>query len=218
MKKENERGALIVEASIVFPVMFLIIFFMIFTGNAYLQKCKVESIIYQYALDGAAYCADPQLKTVEAGNLPSLEGLDVYPYRYFGSDNSGFGADIAADVENQIYTQVTGLSTGLFSGMKPVVKRSDIEAVYVNHFLYATFSVDASYKIEMPIRLLGDEDNMCLEVSTHVEIPVSDSVEMVRNIDMIWDYMERLGIAEEVNKFKDKLTEAMNKVNEWFDQ
>lgn len=30
----DERGALIVEASIVFPTMFLAIFFMLFVGNA----------------------------------------------------------------------------------------------------------------------------------------------------------------------------------------
>lgn len=36
----DERGALIVEASIVFPTMFLAIFFMLFVGNAYTQKCN----------------------------------------------------------------------------------------------------------------------------------------------------------------------------------
>ena len=35
--KESERGMVIVEATIVFPVMFLVIFLMLFTGNAYLR-------------------------------------------------------------------------------------------------------------------------------------------------------------------------------------
>lgn len=217
MKNKNENGALIVEASIVFPVMFLIIFFMIFTGNAYLQKCRVEAIINQYAIDGAAYCADPQLSSVESGTIPALEGLNVYPYRYFSSSNSGYSADIASDVENNIYKKVTGLSSGLFSGMKPIMSKGDISAVYNSGFIYATFSVDATYKIEMPIRLLGDDENMHLDISTHVEIPVSDSVEMIRNIDMVWDYMERFGVAEKIEEAKTKLEEALDKVNDWFD-
>ncbi len=217
MKNKNERGALIVEASIVFPVMFLIIFFMIFTGNAYLQKCRVESIINQYAIDGAAYCADPHLSSVEAGKVPALDGLHVYPYRYFGTSDYGYAADVAADVEKNIYEKVTGLSTGLFSGMKPIIRKGDVSADYNNAFLYSTFSVDATYKIEMPIRMMGSDENMYLEISTHVEIPVSDSVEMIRNIDMIWDYMERLGADKKFEEIKAKLEEAFNKVNDWFD-
>ena len=54
----DERGALIVEASIVFPTMFLAIFFMLFVGNAYTQKCKVEDIVVSAVLEGAAKCAD----------------------------------------------------------------------------------------------------------------------------------------------------------------
>lgn len=217
MKKKHERGAMVVEATIVFPVMFLVIFFMIFTGNAYLQKCRVESIIGQYAIDGAAYCADPQLKTIEGGKLPTLEDLKTYPYRYFSTKNAGYASDIATEIENNIYNKVTNLSTGLFSGMKPIMNKGDIHAVYNSSFLYATFKVDAIYKIEMPIRLLGDKDNMKLEISTHVEVPVSDSVEMIRNIDMIWDYMERFGVADKINEAKGKLTEAFDKVNKWFD-
>lgn len=217
MKNKNERGSVIVEASIVFPVMFLIIFFMIFTGNAYLQKCRVESIINQYALDGAAYCADPQLSSIEGGKIPKLDGLNVYPYRYFSSSNSGYSADIAATVENNIHKKVTTLSSGLFSGMKPMMTKGDINAVYNSGFVYSTFSVDATYKIEMPIRLLGDDENMKLEVSTHVEVPVSDSVEMIRNIDMVWDYMERFGVAEKIEEAKTKLSEAFDKVNQWFE-
>lgn len=223
MKRKNERGALIVEATVVFPVMFLIVFFMIFTGNAYLQKCRVESIISRNAIAGAAYCADPHLTDAEKlgsnknEKLPSVDKWDVYPYRYFGSSNSGYAADKAAGVESKIYKEVTELSTGLFSGMKPMMNKGDIHAVYESGIIYATFSVDAIYRIEMPIRMLGDSKNMRLEVSTRVEVPVSDSVEMIRNIDMIWDYMERFGVAEEVEKAKAKLEEALGKVNKWFE-
>ena len=215
MKKRNERGALIVEASIVFPIMFLVIFVMLYTGNAYLQKCRVESIINKCALDAAAYCADPQLKTIKDGKIPTLEGLQVYPYRQFSATGVG---DLETEMENLVYEQVTKLGTGYFNGMKPIIKKSDIDAEYHNAFLYATFSVDATYKIEIPVRLLGEKDNLRLSISTHVEMPVSDSVEMIRNTDMVWDYMERFGVAEKINEAKAKLEGALDKVNDWFDK
>lgn len=206
MKNKNENGALIVEASIVFPVMFLIIFFMIFTGNAYLQKCRVEAIINQCAIDGAAYCADPQLQQVEDGNIPDLDSLEVYPYRFFSSTGVG---DVEGEIESLIESRVSSMSTGLFSGMKPT--DFSVQADYSSGILYATFSVDASYKIKIPVRLLGEKENLYLKVSTHVEMPVSDSTELIRNIDMIWDYMEKYGVAEKIQEMVDAAKEWFNK-------
>lgn len=206
MKNRKESGVLVVEASIVFPVMFLVIFFMIFAGNAYLQKCRVESIINQGAIDGAAYCADPQLRGAESGSFPSVGDIEIYPYRFFSS--SGVG-DVAGEIDAQISEQVANMSSGLFSNMKPT--NFVVQSSYSNGILYATFSVDASYKIRIPVRLLGQTENIHLEVSTHVEMPVSDSVEMIRNIDMVWDYMERTGAAEEIQK-------AIGEAKSWFNR
>ncbi len=206
MKNKNERGALIVEASIVFPVMFLVIFFMIFAGNAYLQKCRVEAIINQCAIDGASYCADPQLQDVERGSIPSLDNLEVYPYRFFSTNGVG---NVEGDMEEQIEDRVSDMSSGLFSGMKP--KDFKVQANYTNGILYATFSVDASYKIKIPVRLLGETENIHLNVTTHVEMPVSNSAELIRNIDMIWDYMEKYGLAE-------KIEEMVAAAKEWFNR
>ena len=44
-KIKNEKGALIVEASIVFPTMFFILMFLFVVGNAYVQKCRIEEIV-----------------------------------------------------------------------------------------------------------------------------------------------------------------------------
>lgn len=212
MSTKCESGSLIVEATIVFPVMFLVIFFMIFAGNAYLQKCRVESIISQCAIDGASYCADPQLQQVENGNIPDLGSLEVYPYRFFSSTGVG---DVEGEMAELIEQRVSNLSTGLFSNMKPT--DLIVQTNYSNGILYATFGVDASYKIKIPVRLLGQKENIHLDVRTHVEMPVSDSVELIRNIDMVWDFMERTGVAEKVENVKDKLENALDKVNDWFD-
>lgn len=202
--KRDERGMVIVEASIVFPVMFLVIFLMIFAGNAYLQKCRVDAFVNGFALDAAAYCADPMLDDIEAGSIPSLANLDVYPYRFF--DANGVG-DIESDIQSQLDSKIRGMSTGLFSNMKP--SNILVNTKYNNAFLYSTFSIDVEYKIVMPIRLLGDSENISLDVATRADMPVADSAEFIRNIDMVEDYMEKFGV-------KEKITEMANKVKEWF--
>jgi len=206
MKQKNDRGAMIVEATIVFPVTFLVIFFMIFAGNAYLQKCRVEAIISTLALDGAAYCADPLLDQAEAGKIPGVGEHEVYPYRAFNS--SGVG-DIEGYISGNIDSKVAKMSTGLFVGMKP--ERFQVTTDYKNGLLYGTFSVDANYRIKYPIRMLFSEENMYMYVSTHVEMPVSDTTELIRNIDLIWDYMERFGVAQ-------KLEEMISAAKEWFNR
>ena len=44
---KKEKGSLIVEATIAFPVMFLIVIFLIFLGNIYYQKEQSSSSLYE---------------------------------------------------------------------------------------------------------------------------------------------------------------------------
>ena len=77
LRKEQERGALTMEASFVFPIMLLIILLMMVLGNAYYQKCRMDQIFNEAAIDGAAYCADPQLVKVEGGDIDTDSVLRV---------------------------------------------------------------------------------------------------------------------------------------------
>lgn len=199
---KSERGMVIVEASIVFPVMFFVIFLMLYAGNAYLQKCRVESYVNHYAIQAAAYCADPMLDELEKGKIPSLEDADVQPYRYF------FGGmrDIEANIEKELTDKIKGMSSGLFAGMKP--SNITVDAKYNNGFIYSTFSIDVEYKVRIPIKLLGASDYIYLHVASHADMPVSDTTEFIRNVNMIEDYLQKTGISEEIEKL-------INKAKEW---
>lgn len=203
--KENERGMVIVEATIVFPVMFLVIFLMLFTGNAYLQKCRVDSYVNQLAIEGASYCADPMLDEVEGGSIPGYDNVDIRPYRYLLGGMDDIEAEIDADVERKI----RNMSSGLFSGMKP--SSVIVNTKYNNGFIYSTFSVDVEYKIQIPVRLLGASDFIYMNISSHADMPVSDTTEFIRNVNMIEDYMQKYGVTE-------KIEEMINKAKEWFNK
>lgn len=205
----RESGAVIVEATIVFPVMFLVIFFMLFAGNAYYQKARIDSIIHKMATDGAAYCADPLLRQVESGNIPSASAASIKPYRFL----IGGMHDIESDIAGKIKNGIKDLGSGIFAGMKPS-GNIDVTTDFVNRFIYSNFSVEVSYKIVIPIKLLGASDFVSMKVKSRVDLPVPDMVEFIRNVDMIEDFVERLTgstAADEIGKVVDKVKEWSKK-------
>ena len=202
--RDREGGMVIVEASIV-------IFLMLFAGNAYLQKCRVDSYVTQLALDGAAYCADPMVRNVINNSIPKVADSNVYPYRAF--DPNGVG-DVKGEMQTEVETKMNNLSTGLFSGMKP--KDIKTNADYENDIIYGKFTVSVQYKIVLPVRLLGATENISMSLSSHSSVPVSDTAEFIRNIDMAEDYMEKFGIMDKIDDIKDKLGELFGKVKAWF--
>lgn len=208
LKKEN--GAIFVEAAMVFPVMLLVILLMLLMGNAYFQKCRVEAIANDVAVKGAARCADSLLASVESGNMPDVGTINVYPYRYL--DSNGVGTTVG-DMAGELEDRIEGLDSGYFNRMKPKVK--DATAKYNYGFIYSTFEVFVEYEIEFPIRMIGDTKNISLTMSTNVSMPVSDSTELIRNVNMIEDYLERLGVVAAVDELKKKITSAVEALNPW---
>lgn len=208
--RQKERGAIFVEAAVVFPVMLLVIFLMIYAGNAYFQKARVERLVASAVSDGAAYCADPMLKSAQSGSFPSVADLDVQPYRAL---LSGGAKQTADQIAGQLKKDIEGLGTGYFGGMQPNVK--EVTAEYNNHFIYATFEVTVRYEIELPIRMLGDTENVKMTFSTHRSSPVTDTVELIRNVNMIEDYMEQIGLDKKIDALMEKIKTATDALTKW---
>ncbi len=215
MEQHKQRGALIVEATFVFPIMFLIIFMMLVAGNAYFQKCRVDSIITQLTIDGAAYAADPQLKSVDQGKLPTMGSLEIYPYRAFSGKNAEEVTASVSFIEGEINKRIGGLKTGLFSAMKP--RKVNIpQPDYDNSFFTSSLSIDASYSIELPVRMLFEKEWLSIDFACRVEMPVSNVTELIRNTGMAEDYMEQFGLTKPIQEGIDKIVEAIGKVKSWF--
>ncbi|MDR1299198.1 MAG: pilus assembly protein [Oscillospiraceae bacterium] len=165
----GERGFVAIEAAMVFPVLFLVVFFLLFLGNAYYSKCKAEAAARRVAIAGAAYFADSEL-----------------PYRYLT------GADLADGAAGDMLSEATGaIGTGLFSGMDPKLLEYDIELD--NMFICAAVSVDLTYSIPIPVRLFGADGAFSMRVSVRAEAPVPDAPEFIRNINMAEDYILQTG-------------------------
>lgn len=191
-----------------FPTMFLAIFFMLFVGNAYTQKCKVEDIVVSAVLDGAAKCADPMLDDIESGSIPDFNSVSLKPYRYL----TGSLRDTEGDIESEINKNVGKIGTGFFTGMKPSISIDRLK--FESKVIYSKVNVDVSYKIKMPIRLLGQDEFTNISYATHTDVPVSDVPEFIRTVDFAEDLVQRYknhDISEPAGKLAEKITEWTSK-------
>lgn len=205
---KSEKGAVqIVEATFVFPIMFIILFFLIYMGNAYYVRAQVEAIVAEEAIKGANYCTDPILQTIkDDGVIPKLSDLDLDPYRYF-SGMDGIEETISREVEEKI----EGSSVSLFRNMEPVVKtrRADISK-YNNYVVYSTFSVEVKCEVEFPIKFLGSSTPNLLVITSRSEIAVNDTAEFIRNTDMVIDYFEDSKLGQSIKGIFDKINDFLD--------
>ncbi|MFQ9516015.1 MAG: TadE/TadG family type IV pilus assembly protein [Eubacterium sp.] len=203
-KMKKDSGVMIVEATLVFPVVFFVLIFLIYFGNVYYLKARIDNYVAKAAIEGAARCVDPLLTKIETENKVPTTNNDIKPYYSFGSMES---------VKTATYKEVTEKldNAGFFKGMAPDVKK--VEVNYNNYLLYATYSVEASYVIEFPSKFLGREDIIKLDLSSRSEAPVDDTAEFIRNTNMVIDYMES---SKTVQNGISKIKSAIEKVKGFF--
>ena len=201
-KKSKDNGAvMIVEATFVFPIVFIILLFLIYLGNAYFIKARIDTLVTQYAISGAAECADPLLKTINSGGMPtSSKQVDVKPYRYIFT---GYMNTVAESVRGKIKDEIS--STGFFKNMSVNVK-CDVKAN--TKLFYSTFSVEADYSIKIPVIIFGEQLDL-LEFKSRADIPITDTGEFIRNVDMAVDFVESNKVIQDAMS---KVSEFLNKV------
>lgn len=206
---KSECGAVqIVEATFVFPVMFIVLFFLIFMGNAHYVKAQIESVVETYAIQGANYCADPILQTIhESGNLPSLSSLKPEPYRYIFGGMDGIEDQIGDEVRKEI----EGKQSSFFKNMKPELKTGSKQiAKYNNYVVYATFSVGVEYDLQFPIKFLGAKSPTTLNIQSRAEVPVDDTAEFIRNTDMVIDVFHGTKLGRSISDIFGKINDFIN--------
>lgn len=206
MKKifKDNKGVLIVEASIVFPIMLFVILMMLYMGNIYYQQAKLNSIVDMAAIKGAAYCADPMLDDIEkSGSIPKTNN-DIQPYRYL------FGvSDVESKMKKYVADQYRKAGDGFFGSMAPTSVTCD--ANFNNSVIMYSFTVEATYDIKVPLRFMGTEAPTIVSLSAKATAPVNDNGEFINNLDMALDYYESSGMSKKVSAVADKIKDFFNK-------
>lgn len=212
--RTKEEGVMIVEATFVFPIMFFVIFLMIYLGNVYLQRSKVETYAIESAVEGAAMCADPMLLTAEEGGvnkdmLKFSMSNNIQPYRYiFGNMK-----EIEGNIEALLTKKLNGMETGLFRHMELVPGSVKVSTDYNSVFIYSTFRVNVHYKIKMPIRFIGEREAYTFDMTSVYEMPVDDVDELIRNVNMVVDYLDATGVSGKIQELTGKVKEFFHLTN-----
>lgn len=201
---KDNSGVVIIEATIVFPVMLFAILMLLYMGNVYYQQAKLNAIVDVASVKGAAYCADPMLDDIESkGSVPTKYN-DIQPYRYLFSVS-----DVESKIQKYVKEQYSSAGDGFFGSMAPVSISSS--AKFNNSVIMYSFTVEATYDIKVPFRFMGTEAPTILSLSAKATAPVNDNGEFINNIDMALDYYESSGLSKKVSSAMDKIKGAFDK-------
>ena len=206
-KFSRERGAVtITEAAFVFPITFIVVFFMIMAGEAYYQSAVVERTVTNAAIRGAARCENPMLREViRTKSVPTDPGaVEVMPYRYI---LTGEAKKIAQSVQDDLRSTISSYKPLLFRGMGP--RNVSVTVTPHMNVLVSSLEVTCDFDVQFPIRMIFSKDTVIFSYTSHMKAPVGDPAEFVRNVAMIKDILERNETAMEI---AGKASEAMNKI------
>lgn len=197
----DDKGYVFIEASIVYPIMFFIIVFLIYAGNMFLLKARIHSEVSKEAIIYANLFANPYIEEIENNDykVQTNAGADLTNkmYRYFYT----FGQYVGDDEIQDLKTRVSKI--GLFNDIKPehiVINEHGVK----NSIIYQTYVVEVEYELTFPIKMIFDDSPWTLKMSAREEAPVTDQAEFIRNVDMTIDYLEHNptvnGMIEEYSK------------------
>lgn len=195
----KEKGATtIVEATFVFPIMFFVLFFLLFYGNSCYVKSNMDAVVSKYAIESAAEISDPLLAGLKNSGKISNDKTAFMPYRYL---SDGYGDSVVTAYKSKIENEIK--FSGYFSSMTP--KAVSCRAEYKNNFLYQTVRYEATYSIQIPIRMIFFENPTIMKFISADEAPICDSSEFILNTNMVIDYVERSGLADKISKMVEKV-------------
>lgn len=201
---KDNSGVVIVEASIVFPIMLFAVLMLLYMGNVYYQQAKLNAIVDIAAVKGAAYCADPMLDEIEEQKSVPTKYNDIQPYRYLAGVS-----DVESKMQKYVEEQFTSAGDGFFGSMAPA--SIECSADFNNSVIMYSFSVEATYNIKVPFRFMGTEAPNIISLSSKATAPVNDNGEFINNIDMALDYYESSGLSKKVSAGMDKIKEFFNR-------
>ena len=201
--RTEEKGVVsLVEATFVFPIMFIIVFIMMMAGNAYYQKARVERAVVECTLDSAARCANPMLGYVmEHDAVPTgTNDVEIYPYRYIIPNEM---KNINGQIESELKESIDKMNSIAFKGMEP--KNISVDMKLKWYVIASYIETTCNLKIELPIRMLFAHNNVAFQYEVYIKEPIGDAPNLVRNTSMVQDYLERTGLDERISKTREAI-------------
>ncbi|MBR5349051.1 MAG: hypothetical protein IK125_07430 [Lachnospiraceae bacterium] len=233
-RSEESGAVLVVEMTMIFPIVLLVMTFLIYLTSYTLQGIMIDSYARKIAVTATRFAAMPGYEKLyygadgtggripkdtdfsdTTGAEPSLDLVNAImrehdPYRYFGNSflSGGEISNLVSDLENLI-------NTGSFLNVASV----DVSVSTQNYVLTQRVVVEVTQTIEMPgfMRAFGLQDSLTNTVSVYATI--GDAPDFIRTTDMVFDMTQFLldnlkiggvSISEKISTFKQKISDAFS--------
>lgn len=234
-RSEESGAVLVVEMTMVFPIVLLVMTFLIYLTSYTLQGIMIDSYARKIAVTATRFAAMPGYEKLyygatgtggghippqtdfadTSGAEPSLDLVNAImnehdPYRYFGNSFlSGTEiANLVSDLENLV-------NTGSFLNVTNVSCSVSTQ----NYVLTQRVVVEVTQTVEVPgfVRALGIQDALTNTVSVYATI--GDAPDFVRTTDMVFDMTQFLldnlkiggvSISDKISTFKKKISDAFS--------
>lgn len=208
---KSENGIVpIFEATIVFPIMFFVIIFMFLMGNVYMSKSYVDAAVHKEAVKIAAKCADPNLEETLNNKKLNNTKLKNMPYRYIFQEQI---KNVINSSKKEIKRSIATIDfNSFFPRMAPSMENDNcIKIKFKNNLINYDLSVTADYKITLPFKFIFADDVMFFDYTAYANVPVTDSPELIRNVEMIIDYIQQTGLDKKVENVTNKIKGLFSK-------
>lgn len=197
-KPAGSPGMIVVEAVFVYPVVFMVLAVILFLGDVYYQRARVEAIVLDASIRGASQVATASLPKISfdpATGRGVLNPQDIRndPYRYIFDSPQGTSTDDALKGTQALVDELLPASASFF-GLAPEFDGKSAKVVYESKVIRGEVSVSAVYGIRVPVhKALIPEGEVSLELNARATSSVTPMGELVRNIDMMDDLYEASG-------------------------
>lgn len=234
----SEKGAAsVLEATIVFPLVFLIVVFLIFLGFTYAQQGLLQYNASRLALyiaktiqyPGYEYIEKPFYSADAKVGTVLLEEFDTAmkqndPYRYFLGLFRGSDSTIAKNSSGIMATDYLSnhgmLKPGNITPSKPSSKMFDSEKTYTGNGTGTICIISANtskvsvylaqtYTFATFFRMIG-MGGRTTNISGQSTTFINDSAEFIRNVDMVFDAANFL--AQKLGIDVSKISEIIQKI------
>ncbi|WP_010243525.1 TadE/TadG family type IV pilus assembly protein [Acetivibrio cellulolyticus] len=203
----TNKGSMTVEASLIFPLIFLIIIGLIYITIFLYEQAYVKSLADRAAERGAAIWKNP--KSDMYIGLVKLEDFEENdPYWRLDDDNKGPKEDkIETYIENSLkkYSILYNRDAKGYMNGADITVRAEVK----NYVVYKKLSVIVKKKFDLPIgnalSIFGIDNTV--EISAKSEALINEPAEFIRSTDFAIDVGKRVDDAtgNRFEKIKDKV-------------
>lgn len=233
-KIKSENGAVqVIEATFLYPIAFMCIFFLLYVGLYMLQSITINSYAQKVALLAAREVSYP-------GYLQLTKDTSVYKTAAVEADYGGSGIKndkgaivkctfktdevktdayrywssnpLSKDAKDALEDILNGSGSGLVQNYSILsAGKADVKVSCKNNIIAQTTYVDIEQEL-MGVGLLSYFGIDAPTVKAHAAATVSDSDEFIRNTDFVVDVSKSL--AEKLGINFDKMKESITKAKE----